>query len=174
VARLALSAVAAVTFGTAVAVLAVPSNHTEEIAAGPAPWPDPIWRHPALATTTTTVPPSPRVLPPSSPPGRARPAATVPAHARPLAPWPATVAAPSGWSGPWACIAEYESGGNPADNTGNGYYGGLQFSLSTWRAYGGIGLPSQASIVTQEAIAERVLAGQGWRAWPNTSRKCGL
>jgi hypothetical protein len=172
-ARLALSAVAAVTFGTAVAVLAVPSNPTAEVAAGPTPWPDPVWHHPALATTTTTVPPSPRVLPGPSP-RRARTAATVPAHARPLAPRPATVAAPTSWSGPWQCIAKYESGGNPAENTGNGYYGGLQFSMSTWRAYGGIGLPSQAPIVTQEAVAERVLAGQGWNAWPATSRMCGL
>jgi hypothetical protein len=174
VARLALSAVAAVTFGTAVAVLAVPSQPTAEVAAGPAPWPDPVWRHPALATTTTTtVPPSPRVLP-TSHPGRARSAATVPAHPSPRRPLPATVAAPSSWSGPWACIARYESGGNPSENTGNGYYGGLQFSLSTWRAYGGHGRPDQASIATQEQVATRVLAGQGWRAWPNTSLRCGL
>jgi hypothetical protein len=173
-ARLALSAVAAVTFGVGVAVLVVPSPNTVEVAAGPGPWPDgdPVWRHP-IPPTTTTVPPSPRVLPGPSP-RRARTAATVPAHARPLAPRPATVAAPTSWSGPWACIAEHESGGNPATDTGNGYYGGLQFSMSTWRAYGGIGLPSQAPIVTQEAVAERVLAGQGWRAWPNTSRMCGL
>jgi hypothetical protein len=173
VARLALSAVAAVTFGTAVAVLVVPTQPTAEVAAGPPPWPDPVWRHP-IPPTTTTIPPSPRVLPGAPLPGRARSAATVPAHPSPRRPLPATVAAPTSWSGPWACIARYESGGDPSENTGNGYYGGLQFSLSTWRAYGGQGRPDQASIATQEAVAARVLAGQGWAAWPNTSRRCGL
>ena len=79
-----------------------------------------------------------------------------------------------GWRWPWSCIAQYESGGNPAENTGNGFYGGLQFTLSTWLAYGGSGNPADASIAEQEAVAQRVLAAQGWGAWPNTSRMCGL
>lgn len=79
-----------------------------------------------------------------------------------------------GWRWPWSCIAKYESGGNPAENTGNGFYGGLQFTMSTWRAYGGSGNPADASIAEQEAVAQRVLAAQGWGAWPNTSRMCGL
>ena len=79
-----------------------------------------------------------------------------------------------GWSGPWACIARYESGGNPSENTGNGFYGGLQFSIGTWAAYGGVGNPADASIAEQEAVAERVLQAQGWNAWPSTSRMCGL
>jgi hypothetical protein len=89
---------------------------------------------------------------------------------------PAPAPAPSGgsWSGPWACIAQHESGGNAAADTGNGYYGGLQFSQSTWNAYGGSGNPANASIAEQEAVAQRVLAAQGWGAWPNTSRMCGL
>jgi hypothetical protein len=82
--------------------------------------------------------------------------------------------APAGWSWPWSCIAHYESGGNPAENTGNGFYGGLQFTMSTWLAYGGSGNPAAASIAEQEAVAQRVLAAQGWGAWPNTSRMCGL
>jgi uncharacterized protein YabE (DUF348 family) len=74
----------------------------------------------------------------------------------------------------WDRIAACESGGNWATNTGNGYYGGLQFSLGTWRAYGGSGLPSSASRETQIAIAEKVQAAQGWGAWPVCSREAGV
>ena len=66
----------------------------------------------------------------------------------------------------WDAIAQCESSGNWAANTGNGYYGGLQFTLSTWHAYGGSGMPNQASRDAQIAVAERVLAGQGIHAWP--------
>ncbi|EIF00637.1 LysM peptidoglycan-binding domain-containing protein [Saccharomonospora glauca] len=66
----------------------------------------------------------------------------------------------------WDAIAECESGGDWSINTGNGYYGGLQFSLSTWQAYGGTGMPHEASREQQIAIAERVLEGQGIGAWP--------
>jgi LysM repeat protein len=74
----------------------------------------------------------------------------------------------------WDKLAQCESGGNWSINTGNGYYGGLQFSLSTWRAFGGTGMPHQASKSTQIAVAEKVLASQGWNAWPSCSRKMGL
>ncbi len=74
----------------------------------------------------------------------------------------------------WDRLAQCESGGNWAINTGNGYYGGLQFSLSTWRAYGGSGYPHQASRSTQISIAQRVLAAQGWGAWPACSARLGL
>jgi len=68
----------------------------------------------------------------------------------------------------WDAIAQCESGGNWAANTGNGYYGGLQFSLSTWQAYGGTGLPSENSREQQIAIAERVRAASGgYGAWPH-------
>lgn len=66
----------------------------------------------------------------------------------------------------WDAIAQCESGGNWSINTGNGYYGGLQFSLSTWRGYGGTGMPNNASRSEQIRIAEKVLAGQGIGAWP--------
>jgi uncharacterized protein YabE (DUF348 family) len=67
----------------------------------------------------------------------------------------------------WDRIAQCESGGNWAANTGNGYYGGLQFSLSTWRANGGTGLPSEASREQQIAIATKVRdASGGYGAWP--------
>jgi uncharacterized protein YabE (DUF348 family) len=74
----------------------------------------------------------------------------------------------------WDKLAECESGGNWSINTGNGYYGGLQFSLSTWRAYGGSGLPSDASREEQIAIAKKLQADAGWGAWPACSSKLGL
>ncbi len=74
----------------------------------------------------------------------------------------------------WDKLARCESGGNWHINTGNGYYGGLQFSLSTWRAYGGSGLPSSNSREQQIAIAKKVQAAAGWGQWPACSRKAGL
>ena len=74
----------------------------------------------------------------------------------------------------WDALARCESGGNWAANTGNGYYGGLQFSASTWSAYGGTGLASDASREQQIAVAEKVLAGQGWGAWPSCSSQLDL
>ncbi|GEL20496.1 LysM peptidoglycan-binding domain-containing protein [Pseudonocardia asaccharolytica] len=74
----------------------------------------------------------------------------------------------------WDQLAQCESGGKWNTNTGNGYAGGLQFSPSTWRAYGGTGSPQNASRDQQIAVAERVLAGQGWGAWPACSKKLGL
>ncbi|MFE3633022.1 transglycosylase family protein [Streptomyces cellostaticus] len=69
----------------------------------------------------------------------------------------------------WDAVAQCESGGNWSINTGNGYYGGLQFSASTWAAYGGTqyaGQADQASKAQQIAVAEKVLAAQGKGAWP--------
>jgi LysM repeat protein len=76
----------------------------------------------------------------------------------------------------WDQIAACESGGNWSINTGNGFYGGLQFTASTWRAYGGAAYAPRADLASrsaQIAVAERVLAGQGWNAWPVCSRKAG-
>ncbi|MEU4168699.1 transglycosylase family protein [Streptomyces sp. NPDC026665] len=69
----------------------------------------------------------------------------------------------------WDAVAQCESGGNWSINTGNGYYGGLQFSSSTWAAYGGTAYAStadQASKAQQITIGEKVLAAQGKGAWP--------
>jgi len=66
----------------------------------------------------------------------------------------------------WDAVAQCESGGNWAINTGNGYYGGLQFALSTWQGFGGQGNPAAASKAEQIRIAEKVLAVQGKGAWP--------
>ncbi|MBT1656727.1 transglycosylase family protein [Curtobacterium flaccumfaciens pv. betae] len=74
----------------------------------------------------------------------------------------------------WDQLAQCESGGNWAINTGNGYYGGLQFNLGTWQANGGAGNPASASREAQIAVAERVLASQGWGAWPACSAQLGL
>ncbi|GAA5145448.1 hypothetical protein GCM10023321_03340 [Pseudonocardia eucalypti] len=77
----------------------------------------------------------------------------------------------------WDRLAKCESGGKWSTNTGNGYNGGLQFSPSTWRAYGGTKYANsahQASREEQIAVAEKVLAEQGWNAWPSCSRKTGV
>ena len=77
----------------------------------------------------------------------------------------------------WDAVAACESGGNWAINTGNGFYGGLQFSAATWRAYGGTKYASHANLAsksTQIAIAKRVLAGQGPGAWPVCGPRAGL
>ena len=74
----------------------------------------------------------------------------------------------------WERLAMCESGGNWSINTGNGYYGGLQFHLGTWKANGGSGLPSDASREQQIAIAKKIQADAGWGAWPACSRKIGL
>jgi hypothetical protein len=78
-------------------------------------------------------------------------------------------------SGPWDRLAQCESGGNWHINTGNGYYGGLQFSLGTWHAYGGTGLPSQHSRENQIAIATKLRdASGGYGAWPACAARLGL
>ncbi|MFF7991948.1 transglycosylase family protein [Kitasatospora xanthocidica] len=77
----------------------------------------------------------------------------------------------------WDAVAQCESGGNWAINTGNGFYGGLQFTSSTWAAFGGTAYASQANLATkaqQIAVAEKVLASQGPGAWPVCSVKAGL
>lgn len=74
----------------------------------------------------------------------------------------------------WDALAECESGGNWGINTGNGFSGGLQFTPSTWAGFGGQGAPQDASREQQIAVAENVLQGQGWGAWPACSAKLGL
>jgi LysM repeat protein len=74
----------------------------------------------------------------------------------------------------WDRLAQCESGGNWATNTGNGYSGGLQFSSGTWRANGGSGSPQTAGRAEQIRVAQRVLASQGWGAWPSCSARLGL
>ncbi|WP_369168274.1 transglycosylase family protein [Streptomyces sp. R28] len=78
--------------------------------------------------------------------------------------------------GVWDRIAQCESGGNWHINTGNGYYGGLQFAPSTWRAYGGTAYAPTAdgaSRAQQIAVATKVQRAQGWGAWPTCSARAG-
>ncbi|MDO5512632.1 resuscitation-promoting factor [Corynebacterium sp.] len=77
----------------------------------------------------------------------------------------------------WDTLAQCESNGNWSINTGNGYHGGLQFSASTWAAYGGTQYAPTANLATREqqiAIAEKTQASQGWGAWPACTAKMGL
>ena len=87
------------------------------------------------------------------------------------------LAAPAQASTVWDAVAQCESSGNWSINTGNGYYGGLQFSASTWKAFGGHQYASNAHLATkaqQIAIAQKTLAVQGPGAWPTCSKKAGL
>jgi len=78
-------------------------------------------------------------------------------------------------TGVWDALAQCEAGGNWATNTGNGYYGGLQFNLGTWQAWGGTGLPSNASRETQIAVATKLRdASGGYGAWPGCAASLGL
>ena len=88
-----------------------------------------------------------------------------------------TTAGAGGVSASWSALAKCESGGNWAINTGNGYYGGLQFSLSSWQAVGGTkyaAYPHQATPAEQVAAAEKLRASGGWGHWPACSSKLGL
>jgi LysM repeat protein len=102
-------------------------------------------------------------------PSRASAAVSVP-QASPPASAPVSTGAPASSGGAnWSAIAACESGGNWSANTGNGFYGGLQFTEQTWLSYGGGHYASSANLATkaqQIAVAERVLAGQGIGAWP--------
>ena len=71
----------------------------------------------------------------------------------------------------WDAVASCESGGNWHIATGNGYYGGLQFTMSTWHANGGKGSPHRASREEQIRVANNVLKTQGIRAWPVCGRR---
>ena len=71
-------------------------------------------------------------------------------------------------------LAQCESGGNWSINTGNGYYGGLQFNLATWRGLGYGGSPHQASKSTQISAGQKLHSQRGWSPWPACSRKLGL
>ncbi len=119
---------------------------------------------------------------PQVPPRLARAAlaaiAAPPAPAAPVSAGPAAPAAPAQASSPaptssggvnWAAIAACESGGNWSASTGNGFYGGLQFTEQTWLGYGGGRYAPSANLATpaqQIAVAQQVLAGQGIGAWP--------
>jgi LysM repeat protein len=97
-----------------------------------------------------------------------------PSAATEPAPSPDTASVSEAGGGVWDRVAECESGGNWSISTGNGYYGGLQFSQGSWQAAGGSGNPANASREEQIRVAENLLAQQGWGAWPACSSKLGL
>lgn len=89
----------------------------------------------------------------------------------------ASLAAPAANAAPpsaWDQVAQCESGGDWHINTGNGYYGGLQFSAATWRSVGGSGLPHQHSREEQIKRGQILQARAGWGQWPSCSAKLGL
>ncbi len=115
-------------------------------------------------------------------PGSATMEATLVAVATPK-PTPAAPAAPQlapvTYDGDtvWDALAKCESGGNWSINTGNGYYGGLQFSLGTWEGYGGgefAEYPHEATREQQITVAERLHTARGFQPWPACSAKLGL
>ncbi len=104
-------------------------------------------------------------------------AAPVRAHAVTLTPAPITPVAPAtaaASGGVWSELRHCESGGNYADDTGNGYYGAYQFSLGTWHGLGFSGLPSSAAPAVQDQAAQELQARSGWGQWPACSRKLRL
>ncbi|HEY5833810.1 transglycosylase family protein [Streptomyces sp.] len=131
----------------------------------------------ALLPLTTT--PGYAAQPPArhtaAPPERALPAT---GHGvRTVGGTPRAVASQSVARDVWDQIALCESSGDWHINTGNGYYGGLQFWQPTWVQFGGLAYASRADLATPEeqiAVAEKVLLVQGWNAWPVCSRRLGL
>ncbi|MFF4582730.1 transglycosylase family protein [Streptomyces sp. NPDC001373] len=78
---------------------------------------------------------------------------------------------------PWDCVADCESSGRWSVNTGNGFYGGLQFWQPTWVEHGGLAYAARADLATREQqirVAEDVLGSQGWEAWPVCAKRYGL
>lgn len=128
---------------------------------------------------TPSVAPTPtkRVVEPKSIPEAPKPATThrttqpEPTKSRTSSP---SRSYPAEAAGVWDKLAQCESSGNWASNTGNGFYGGIQFTISSWHAVGGSGLPSNASREEQIMRGKLLLARQGWGAWPACSRKLGL
>ena len=133
-------------------------------------------------TTTTAAPPTtaaPTTTAPAPAPAPTAAPTTTVATAPPTTAAPA-VTADSGGAVPdpysyatWDRLAVCESTSNWAINTGNGYYGGIQFSLSSWRAVGGTGYPHEASRETQITMAIRLWEIQGWVAWPACTAELG-
>ncbi len=133
-----------------------------------------------LLSNTVTTPPVDRVVLVGTTPRPAPEPAPQPVSApsAPSAPAAPAAPAPSVSGGPWDALAQCESGGNWGINTGNGYYGGLQFSSGTWLAYGGgqyASTANQASREQQIAIASKVRdARGGYGDWPACASKLGL
>ncbi|URN17869.1 MULTISPECIES: transglycosylase family protein [Streptomyces] len=123
----------------------------------------------ALACALVPAPPRDAAAWASPPPAGALPARE---HRAPAA---GHADCPGDW--PWGCVALCESGGRWDADTGNGFYGGLQFKQSTWEESGGLTYAPRADLASraqQIAVAQEVLRRQGWAAWPTCSRRYGL
>jgi LysM repeat protein len=128
---------------------------------------------PAAAPAPAPTPaPAPAPKPVATP---VAPKATTTVRTRTTTP---TATAPTAATGSvWDRIAACESGGNWSINTGNGFYGGLQFTQSTWNGFGGQAYAPRADLASrsaQIAVAEKVQASQGWGAWPACTAKLGI
>lgn len=120
---------------------------------------------PPTTTTTTEAPPPTTEAPPATEPPVEEPA-----------PEPETGGGGLGdpyFEGSWDQLAECESGGDWSINTGNGFYGGIQFQLSSWQAVGGSGYPHEASREEQIARGQALWEQQGWGAWPACTASFG-
>jgi hypothetical protein len=137
-------------------------------------------------TTTTTAKPRPKPKPVvTTPPTTAAPKPKPKPQPKPVVTTPpATVASAPALPGngrlgdpnldaSWDHLAQCESGGNWAINTGNGFYGGIQFTQQSWNGVGGTGRPDHASRATQIAMGKRLWKIQGWAAWPGCTHKFG-
>jgi hypothetical protein len=127
----------------------------------------------APPTTTTTAPPTTTTEPP--PPPTTEPPTTEPPPPTEEPPPPDSgggLGDPNSYA-TWDALAECESGGDWYINTGNGYYGGLQFSLGSWQAVGGTGYPHENSRETQITMGQRLYASSGWGAWPACTASLG-
>ena len=117
---------------------------------------------PETTTTTTTLAPPVTTTSTSTTTTQAAPTSTT----SPVAPPPSADVSSSGHDLNWDSLAGCESGVNWSTNTGNGYYGGLQFDLQTWQANGGTGYPHEHSRETQIAVAETLYSRRGDSPWP--------
>jgi hypothetical protein len=129
-------------------------------------------------TTTTTAPPTTTTAPPPPPTTEPPPPPTTEAPPPTEPPPPPPPDSGGGLGDPnsyatWDALAQCESGGNWQINTGNGYYGGLQFSLGSWQGVGGTGYPHEHSRETQIAMGQRLYASSGWGAWPACTSELG-
>ena len=118
-------------------------------------------------TTTTTIPPTTTTttIPPTTTTTQSPPTTSASVHISTAS------------SSVWDRLAQCESGGNWSINTGNGYYGGIQFDYSTWLSYGGGQYAEYAHQATREqqiVVAERLRAERGYYPWPACARKLGL
>jgi hypothetical protein len=140
-------------------------------------------------TPATIIPAQPAATAPSPAPRAAQRVTSAPRTPAPRTPTraPHKVALQRTATGPapggvWACIRQHESGGNYAEDTGNGYYGALQWAPGTWNSVmRGMGLPRYANgradlapPSVQDAAGVWLQARAGWSPWPNTSRMCGV